>query len=43
MTPADQSFLLTLANLLRAGILADPVPPYDRPAWRRFASRVHAS
>lgn len=28
MTPADEAYLLTLAGLLRAGILADPVPAY---------------
>ena len=42
MTPADQAFLLTIAGLLRAGILADPVPGYDRRAWHRVAGRVHA-
>lgn len=28
MTPGDAAFLLTLAGLLRTGILADAVPEY---------------
>lgn len=35
MTPADESYLLTIAALLRAGILADPIPAYDGTGWRR--------
>lgn len=36
MTPAEESYLLTLAGLLRAGICADPVPIYakDDLRWR---------
>lgn len=29
MSKADASYLLTLAGLLRAGILVDPVPDYS--------------
>lgn len=49
MPVGDQSYLLTLACLLRAGILADPVPTYSPPAeprdmpvaWRRLWGRLH--
>lgn len=35
MTPADQSYLLTIAALLRAGLLADGIPPYVGTGWTR--------
>lgn len=38
MTKGDAAYLLTLACLLRAGILADPVPAYgpaDVCRWPR--------
>ncbi len=36
MTKGDVAYLLTLAGLLRAGILADPVPAYLRADVRRW-------
>jgi len=49
MSKPDTAYLLTLAGLLRAGILADPVPTYTPPAeprdmplaWRRLWGRLH--
>lgn len=41
MTPADEAFLLTLAGLLRAGILTDPVPAY-RPQDLPIRGGLHA-
>ncbi|WP_156394082.1 hypothetical protein [Methylobacterium sp. Leaf94] len=49
MSKPDVSYVLTLANLLRAGILVDPVPAYTPPARpqdmpvarRRLWGRLH--
>ena len=36
MTPEDETYLLTLAGLLRGGICADPVPAYSEADEARY-------